>query len=364
MINLLVSEFTNYRFFFTVLFMLSIYLLIITNWLNIKSFLQLKNYDAVQRVHMGEVPRFGGLISWLGILIYCFLSWAQHDMNLIFCILVTSIPLCSVALIEDVFHNTGSYLRLASMFLSAFLFFYFSNISYPQIEFPFLGDFLQSSGVISILFFTFSVVVIINGCNLIDGANGLLPFTYITQCLCLILICYQNQDIDNLAIILFFITPMILFVFFNYPFGKIFLGDFGAYFFGFIISILVVVVFSHNPNVPTWYAVLILFYPAFELLFSILRKIISFKNPLSPDILHLHIKIFYFFLKKIKHNQISNSLVTPFLFFIWGIPFIFLFFTDNSMKLAIYGIILQIMIYIIIYILIPKPFKISENNYD
>ena len=79
----------------------------------------------------------------------------------------------------------------------------------------------------------------------------------------------------------------------NFPAGLIFLGDGGAYFIGFMLGELALLLVMRNPQVSTWYAVLLLIYPAFETLFSAYRRVfVRGKSPTMPDGIHLHSLIF------------------------------------------------------------------------
>jgi UDP-N-acetylmuramyl pentapeptide phosphotransferase/UDP-N-acetylglucosamine-1-phosphate transferase len=54
------------------------------------------------------------------------------------------------------------------------------------------------------------------------------------------------------------------FLIWNYPVGLIFLGDGGAYFIGFMLGELALLLVMRNPQVSTWYAALLLIYPTFR----------------------------------------------------------------------------------------------------
>jgi UDP-N-acetylmuramyl pentapeptide phosphotransferase/UDP-N-acetylglucosamine-1-phosphate transferase len=83
------------------------------------------------------------------------------------------------------------------------------------------------------------------------------------------------------------------FLVWNYPVGLIFLGDGGAYFIGFMLGELALLLVMRNPQVSTWYAALLLIYPAFETIFSAYRRMfVRGKSPTVPDGIHLHSLIF------------------------------------------------------------------------
>ena len=76
---------------------------------------------------------------------------------------------------------------------------------------------------------------------------------------------------------------------FNFPKGKIFMGDGGAYLVGFLLAVLALLMVKRFDNISPWFPLLALIYPVFETLFSICRKRLLSRQPaMSPDSLHLH----------------------------------------------------------------------------
>jgi UDP-N-acetylmuramyl pentapeptide phosphotransferase/UDP-N-acetylglucosamine-1-phosphate transferase len=79
----------------------------------------------------------------------------------------------------------------------------------------------------------------------------------------------------------------------NYPFGRLFLGDGGAYFLGFWVSEMAVLLLVRHPSVNAWQILAICAYPVIEVMFSIYRRrFIKKVSPGSPDALHLHALVF------------------------------------------------------------------------
>ena len=155
--------------------------------LNKKNYL--KKYQSLQRSHFGEVPRFGGLI------IYFFLILTNAmfiHSDLIFYICVSSIPLIIVSLKEDLLQNTGIISRIISMIVSIIIFFLIDKTTFPEINIPGI-KFILNSYPFAIIFFCFSVLVIINGMNLIDGLNGLLSLNLLCQLIVLYYLLHTNM---------------------------------------------------------------------------------------------------------------------------------------------------------------------------
>ena len=117
---------------------------------------------------------------------------------------------------------------------------------------------------------------------------------------------------SNLANFLFFgILTLIIFLKYNFPKAKVFLGDGGSYFLGAFIAISVVKTSILNPSISPFYFCILLFYLFFEVFFSFFRKLFVVKqSPLLPDHQHLHMSLYKLLLKKHKTKLKSNYTVS------------------------------------------------------
>ena len=115
-----------------------------------------------------------------------------------------------ISIKEDLYQNTSISKRIFAIVLSSIIFFNLNKTNFPLIDIPLIYPLFQI--IYFYLFFTFSSLVLINGFNLIDGMNGILGFTAISQLICL---CYISQfltnEIFNYSILL--ILPIIIFMF-------------------------------------------------------------------------------------------------------------------------------------------------------
>ena len=318
-------------------------------WEKIFHILNLKKYQNIQRVHRNEVSRLGGIFIYI---FFASLVWFELiQQKVIVNIIISAIPFILIALKEDVFHNTSPRFRLISMIMSCLIFFYLNPMDFPVIDFPYLGN-LISLYPIGIIFFTFSFLVVMNGMNLIDGMNGLFGLTALSQLISIAFLANFVNDFEVMSICIYLALPLIIFLLFNYPFGSLFAGDLGAYFYGFANSIVISYFFGKNDNLLTWLALIIVFYPCIELLFSFIRKkFIEHKNPFLPDAKHLHSLIFL----KAPFNGVKhkNNKVLTFLF-----PFVFCplvsLYLMNSMLLILFTLAFLIIFYISLYFYILK----------
>lgn len=285
-------------------------------------------YNNIQKNHNGEISRLGGFLIYTALVTYLCLDEIYKDLFLLKNILISFVPVGIVAIKEDLFLSNKINLRLIMMFVSSFLLLFISDYTLPIIDIYYIGDFINEFTYVKYLFFGFCIVIIINGSNLIDGTNGLLSIVFITQLVSLTFLAFSLNEkyiIESIFLLYFF---LLIFMIFNYPFGRIFLGDFGSYFFGFIISALTIYLFGKYTFLNEWNAVLILIYPSFELLFSFIRKIFMHQSPLLPDRKHLHLLV-YDYLKSNNNSTLkANSYVVVLLFPLILLPQI-IFISNN-----------------------------------
>ena len=184
--------------------------------------------------------------------------------------------------------------------------------------------------------------------NFIDGVNGNSSgYLFLALSSFLYLLDSSNFILNNTAFK--FLIFYILFFFIYNLLDKNYLGECGNYILGFTIAIFIISYFKENNTISPLYAVSILWYPAFENLFSILRKVfIDKKNAFVADTSHLHTLIF-FYLKTRGYQKKSNSL-TGLIINIYMIPgLIFSNFFPSNSKILFFIIVINLTIYMLAY---------------
>jgi UDP-GlcNAc:undecaprenyl-phosphate GlcNAc-1-phosphate transferase len=319
--------------------------------------LGLRNYRAIQRIHLKETPRLGGFIFILSLISYVIYSEPTKNILLLKLILLCLTPVLIIALKEDLFHNVDPAIRLLSLLFTCWLFIVNFIGPLPNIsEVPLVGKLILLKGGISV-FYILSMVAIANGMNLIDGVNGLCGSVALSILSALLFLSYKTADILMLSIIFTLILLLIPFMLFNYPKGLIFLGDLGAYSLGLIISVLTIILFGRHAELSPWGAVLILIYPITEVVFSILRRTLSGDSIFNPDKAHLHLKLFYFFKIQSDYKKIANALVTLTLSGLWIFPLLSISWVYHNPLFIWIAIILFMILYFTAYAIIPKALK-------
>lgn len=248
--------------------------------------------DGCQKMHDHWVPRLGGVPIFFAIG-FGSLSWAALVSidDLLFALLLgfCSLPIFVAGLMEDLTRNVSVRSRLAAAFLSAAMACSLLAACLHRVDIPGLDLLLSAIPFLAIVISLVGVAGFSHAFNIIDGCNGLASGVGIIYFLAISLIAIQVDD-GFVAVFGFIcVAAVVGFFFWNYPFGRLFLGDAGAYTLGFLVAVLGLLLTARNPEVSPWSIMLIGIYPVWETLFSIVRRAKYRMSQLGePDALHLH----------------------------------------------------------------------------
>ena len=216
-----------------------------------------------------------------------------------------------------------------------------------------LFDYFLKNHVFNIFFTAFCLLILINGSNFIDGLNGLL-LSYMTF---VIFILLKLGLLNELSIKYDFINYLILFTIIiillnlcNY----LMLGDAGAYILSFFVGYLIIKCHISNPNISPYFFITLLWYPCYENLFSIIRKLKSKLSPLIPDNNHLHQLIYIRFKKIIRSQLIANNISSLIISLVNFIIILISSLNPYSSFYQIKLIIFSMFLYSIVFIIIKK----------
>ena len=240
----------------------------------------------VQKIHEEPTPRIGGLAILIGLAVSLFFT--PHEVTVLLGpMLLAALPAFFAGVIEDVTKRGRVTERLLATFSSGVLAWWLTGYSLTRIGLPGIDSVLAFIPV-SILFTAFAVGGVANAVNIIDGLNGLAGSTILLSLATLSLMSYLSGDAEMAKICFIVGGATFGFLLINYPSGKIFLGDGGAYLLGFLLGWLAVMVAMRNPGLSPWAPLLACGYPIFEVLFSMARRRARTLKLGHPDRLHLH----------------------------------------------------------------------------
>ena len=261
------------------------------------------SYDSMtgpHKFHETPTPRIGGLALYVGY-------WAAAGAappslrELMAAVGASAAFALLVGVIEDVVKGVPTAVRLAVTLLSGLVFCLATGYTITRLEMP-LADQALTLPLVAIAFTAFAIAGLAHAINIIDGFHGLATGSGIIMLIAFAAVSLTAGDQD-MASFCFIVAGVLLgFLLVNFPFGYIFLGDGGAYFLGFVIASVAVMVPMRNPDVSSWVSMVILAYPLLETAFSVVRKIRGGNSPTHPDRLHLHMLIYRRLRKRLAGN--------------------------------------------------------------
>ena len=314
-----------------------------------------KSKPEPQKFHIKSVSRLGGAGIFSAFFIVLIIIGMQIKETDYIYMPLTGLPVFIIGFMEDLTRRISPKLRLLGALISAILAAYFLNAYLVRIDIGFI-DGLLSVKAVAVIFTIFAVTGVANSFNIIDGFNGLSSAVSIIILLSLGYISFKVGDIFLMKACLILAFAIFGFFVWNYPFGKIFLGDGGAYFIGFTIAVVSVLLVDENKAVSPWFPFLLCIYPIFETLFSMYRRRARKSSSMDADAFHLHSLIYkrlvpHILGTDIKNNQLArNSATSPFLWMLTSFSAVpALLFWNNTPVLIVFA-----FIFIIVYVWLYK----------
>ncbi len=311
----------------------------------------LDGLDGIQKHHAQPTPRIGGVAILLGLTVGWALS-TNVERVILGPMLLAGIPAMAFGLAEDVTKRVGVLPRLLATMFSGALAWYLTGVAMRDTGLPPL-DWLLQFTPFAVLFTAFAVGGVANAVNIIDGFNGLAVGAVAIMLGALGAMGLQVGD-PNFASICFLAAICALgFGVVNWPMGKLFLGDGGAYLLGFVLAWLAVLLPMRSLPVNAWATILVCAYPVIEVGFSVRRRRHrEGHHPGQPDKLHLHHLIHRRLIRKLfpqTSNVLQNGLTSPVCWLLVSVPAIWAVrFFDNTLLLA-FGFFFSVFVYAALY---------------
>ena len=244
-----------------------------------------------------EPPFSGGIFIIFIIIIYL-------NVSLIFKFLLLTIFF--IGFFSDLNLFKSINLRFYLQLISVVLIIYFSNLYIQSVRIEFFDNLLNNY-LFKVFFTTFCVLILINGSNFLDGVNTLVIGYY-----ALVLYFISSIDITNISFfnddfINLLIFSLLILLVLN-CFNLLLLGDNGSYLISVFVGLYLIDLANNNILISPYFIMNLLWYPAYETLFSIIRKVSTKKSALSPDNLHLHQLVYLYLKDKISNKYHANSL--------------------------------------------------------
>ena len=298
-----------------------------------------------RKVHTEPIARLGGLGIYGGFLFgYMLFGRQSIQMN---AILIGSIIIVITGIIDDVRPIPAKYKLLGQLAGAAVIPFYGNIILQDVSAFGIYLDFGIFAPVITMIF----IVGIINCINLIDGLDGLaggVASIYFLTIGVIALLLNHTVGLD-LTLTFIMLGSTLGFLFHNFYPAKIFMGDSGSMFLGYIISVIALLGFKNVTLTSLVVPCLILAIPILDTLFAIIRRLVNHKPISAPDKNHFHHQLL-----KLNLGQGKTVLIIYLVDILFAVASIIYAIGNTMLGTNMYGIILYIILFVLTLIFVIK----------
>ena len=237
-----------------------------------------------RKVHKEPMPRLGGLAIFMGFLLGYMLFCSQTPQMI--SILIGSFVLIIVGMIDDI-NPVRPLFKFSGQLVAAIIVVYYGNVIMQDISaYGLYINFGFLAKPITILF----IISIVNCLNLIDGldglAGGIATIFFITISFIISIMGIYNGLDASLSLIM--IGATLGFLLYNFHPAKIFMGDSGSMFLGYMIAVISLLGFKNVTLTSFLVPVLILAIPILDTLFAIIRRLLRKQAPFKADKEHFH----------------------------------------------------------------------------
>ncbi|CAM5191264.1 UDP-GlcNAc:undecaprenyl-phosphate GlcNAc-1-phosphate transferase OS=Ureibacillus acetophenoni OX=614649 GN=SAMN05877842_101160 PE=4 SV=1 [Ureibacillus acetophenoni] len=301
-----------------------------------------------RKVHSRIMPRLGGLAIYLSFVIGLLILRPESEYTIAIVLAATIIIITGIL---DDMYEISAKAKMLGQLVAALIIVFYGDIQIDMINLPFGGE--MDFGLLSIPLTILWIVGITNAINLIDGLDGLAAGVSTIALITLSTMAFimgNNPFVLAVAALLAFST--LGFLVFNFHPAKIFMGDTGALFLGFMIAVLSLLGFKNVTVVSFIIPVIMLGVPISDTFFAIVRRLRNGQKWSDPDKSHLHHRLI-----DIGFSHRQTVLI------IYGIAAMFGLFAIIFSMAKIWGAILLVTVILVALELFVEIIGLAGKNY-
>ena len=293
-----------------------------------------------RKVHQKVTPRMGGLAIF-GAFIIGYILYAQTSTQML-SILIGGFLIVLIGIFDDIKPIKARYKFFLQILAGCIVVFY-GGIYLTEISA--FGLFLSFEVPVGYIFTILFIVAIMNAINLIDGIDGLaggVSSIYFATIAIIAFILNRSGGLD-VILTLIMLGATLGFLAHNFPPAKIFMGDTGSLFLGFMISIIALLGFKATTLTSLIIPLVILAIPIFDTALAILRRMLKGESIGAPDKEHLHHQLL---------KATSSTKKTVLIIYLVNILFatvsIFYVLGDNQIAMGIYVVLMILLLFLVL----------------
>ncbi|MCT4784319.1 glycosyltransferase family 4 protein, partial [Exiguobacterium himgiriensis] len=304
------------------------------------------DHPNARKVHVRTMPRIGGLAIFIAFLIgYALLLPASRYND---AILIGAVVIVLTGLIDDRFQLTARVKLMGQMIATVVVL--NSGMRIEMINLPFDQQLYLGSWSIPVT--VLWLIGITNAINLIDGLDGLAAgvSSIALGTIAVLAIIQGNVYLTMMALLL--LASTLGFLVHNFYPAKIFMGDTGALFLGYMLAVFSLIGFKNVTLFSLVVPVLLLGLPISDTIFAIVRRLVQGRPPMSPDKSHMH------------HQLIDMGFTTrQAVLLMYGMTLFFGIASILFAKTTMLGAVITFVIVLIVIELIVESTELIHPNY-
>ena len=307
-----------------------------------------------RKIHHVPMPRLGGVAIFISFLIgYMIFGTINTQM---ISILIGSFLLLLIGIFDDIKPIKARY-KLVVQILAAVVVVFYGQIYFQEISL--FGLNISLNVWLAKILSAFFIVAIANAINLIDGLDGLAGGISSIYFITIAIIAFILNRFGGLDVLLCLIAlgATLGFLVYNFPPAKIFMGDSGSLFLGFIIAVISLLGYKVATITSLVIPITILAIPIFDTLFAILRRLLKKQNITKADKEHFHHQLL-----KLKYSPVASILIIYAIDIMFASISIFYVLGDQKIAMVMYIIMLILLLFVVIKTDILFEHKKSKNS--
>lgn len=293
-----------------------------------------------RKIHKKAMPRMGGLAIY-GSFLIGYILYGELTTQML-SILIGSFIIFLLGIFDDIKPISAKYKFLVQI-IAAIIVVVYGQIYFTELTF--LGIRLEFNLIVSYILSVFFIVAISNAINLIDGMDGLASGISSIYFATIGIIAIVLNKISGLDIIL---TTIMLgatlgFLAHNFPPAKIFMGDSGSLFLGFMISVIALVSYKVATLTSLVIPIVILAIPIFDTILAILRRLLKGESIGTPDKEHFHHQLL-----KLKFSPKVSIIIIYLINIMFSVVSIFYVIENNKKAIVLYLLLMLVLLFVIL----------------
>ncbi|GAA0469266.1 MraY family glycosyltransferase [Alkalibacillus silvisoli] len=236
-----------------------------------------------RKMHTEEKPYLGGIAIFSGVMVAYIMFWPSHEHQL--AIVIGAFIMLLTGFFDDLFNLRPVY-KLAGQGLAAVMI-VSSGLLIERINIPFFGEIELNN--LSIIITIIWILAVSNAINLIDGLDGLAAGVTSIALTAILIMSFIDGNFAAAFLAIILIGSNLGFLYYNFNPARIYMGDSGSLFLGYMVAIISMLGLFKNVALFSFIIpLMVVAVPIVDTFFTIIRRLKNGESVMTADRKHIH----------------------------------------------------------------------------